>query len=1558
MFVSRAAMAVFCGAMLAFRLAATGAPVDPVLWLDMEGGSSVILESVNGTVIQFAEEQFGQGREDGRALRFGGDNEAVGVPWKDGFSEQGSVLLWLKPTGQSGNVLALSAGGIHFANNHLSVSYDAATESLVVENRWKGEPFPYHWRGSTLPGSVPVGKWTQVALVQDGKQPVIYLNGKQAAEITEGNNLGSWTDLEGVSAYQRSRWLLGGDRTPSKQGFSGLIDDLLITNEVLDENTIQRAFAGDNITTLEATGLGELSRLDGGERAQVSLLGRWDFAFVPPGVDEVHPPTDWSPIYLDGERLYAKPWWRYGVELGDLKARDIDTVWYRKELAIPEDLPPDRRLFLHFDAVAFVSDVYLNGEHLGRNIDGFLPFEFDITDKVKPGQDNELLLRVGSYRKAQELGAPIGAMFDQHGGIWQPAYLETRGTAYVDSVFVQPSVREKQLTVDVEVAGTAKDVAGIRLSILDEGQVLDSADFPAVDEAAIRLTIPWENPELWWPEHPKLYQVRVELLDENGRTLDRTDTTFGFREVWIDGNSFYLNGKKIHLYGRWGHTGQYYAARHYEGGYLAPEELWTAHKEAGIETVRLHCQPLPEVFLDEADRQGFLLIPETALNHRPISPAAVEHAVRLIERDRNHPSVVMWSGSNEFEHWKVPRSEVTSRFLALVRDTMREADPTRPVSHSAYGPTDGRDDVINYHYPERMRPYVNNWPNELFWPLDASVCVKRETTGNYLTDKDRNKPIMIGEMLPPWRLDYAEGYGQDYFTLTPDEREELDLEQKPFWFSRALILYRMLNILHVGQSIGGSGYVDNPMKKEMARLAYAPLVGMFYPWTQNVWSDAPIETELWLSNDDLEDFNGTLSWQLVEADGSVLARGEQPLAIEQGGTEKLPLSARVEMKPSSPGWQTARWEARLSGTLGDEEATLNVEQPLLIFDREVPLLNLGRRVLVWRGEDQEESSDALLNHLPYAVPVADVAVLAELDAEQTILILPGGIDTATQQDLAKPLAGFVQRGGRVLVLDQEGWADGWLPVDIRLTENPSNTLYPGTPGNKVFSGLPEAGLHYWQDDHRVVRRPLVATGAARSRPLVDFPVTGMVETFYGNGVYLFCQVLVQEKLDVDPMAARLLNALLVYLDTMTVPAQRATYLLCGSGSRFAAELSAAGIELAGKGIDLPDTAGRGAVEQILVDGSTVDIATLRPLKEWVRRGGRLILHNLSPGQITEAGKIYGFDLQAGKSAERITLLPDALNAGLSPYSVAFGQDNWPRANVPIIEESGAVTPATEPMLWGTARYGEGDIVFDQTQWEFENKDFEQARQFGKVFMTNLGVLAGSLPVTGGSEQHWKPVSLEKVYNAPLTTEFNKRNPDGKNIDAGKLLRGDWPRGRQTLDGVEFLMPDPVTESAPAIIRVNARRQDADGTWVETFPGGPSTVTVPVPRVNADELAFVQGYLRLWGEPYRPPQPGPLVMTYHVIYESGRQIDIPVYSGQQVRPIRASVQPLPMAELAFQSQETDGEDVGETSAYYLMRWRNPHPEEKIKAVEIEASEQSAHMPVVLAISYAESESGFD
>ncbi len=1305
----------------------------------------------------------------------------------------------------------------------------------------------------------------------------------------------------------------------------------------------------------------------------MSLLGEWAITPVLPGqTPSDHPPEGpWKTIDIPEDQTYLTQGKDYKGPLHGLKfdvdASKVRYVWYRKRFVLPtamqREVEAGRRVFIHFDAVAFVTDAYLNGHHLGQSIDGFLPFEYDVTQLVNVTGENTLELRVGTYQVAQELGAPVGNTFKQHGGIWQPAYLETRGPAYVEDIFVQPSVREKQLKVDLTVGGDKGKVRAVRYILLDDGQPVTEETLPLAD--ALSSSFGFENPTLWWPDSPYLYVLRTELLTADGSVLDSFDQPFGFREVWIEGTGFYLNGKKLHLYGRWTHAPSFYRARLYppdaepyfdgrftmpQGGeYLTPETIWPATQErGGINVVRLHCQPVPKAYLDAADRQGILLIAETAIDHRPRTPEALEHAVNYVKRDRNHPSVVMWSGSNEFYLWMAPQSPPYRQFMAKVRDAMHEVDPTRPVSHSGFGVADENDDVMNYHYPTLMSPQY--MPNELFWPLDKDEC-RRDKIKTYLEDWNQDKPLMLGEVLPPWKIKYATGYGQDYFTLTEQEQLALDLEQKPALYAKVALIYRMLDVMHLGQSIGGSGYVDNPMKQRIAEEAYATVAGLFYPWTRHWYEGKPIRYELWLSNIGLEDFEGEVTFYLKQG-GHVLYEERRPLVIDQGGTAKLPVETTVLSGTYKSGVE-ALLSAQVSGVVGSETVDTYIEQPLRILPKEKPIESLRRKVYVWNDGQDSEAAAALLALIEGASFLQSVRSIGTLDPAVSIVVLPGGLFAKAQTALAKPLAGFVKRGGRVLVLEQDTMPETWLPVGVTLLEDAQNTLFAGTSGG-AFSSLPSDALTYWQQDHRVVRKPFAEPLSGPVTVLADFPSTSVIQLRYGEGLYVLSQTLVQEKLGLEPMAREVLKSLLHYLDTVELAPVRTTHLWAGPGSRYAEALDEIGVELKGRSTQVPGPA-LGEIDQVLIDAATVNLAELVALRKWVRDGGRIVLHDLTDVQIAQVAELLSLPVEAGVPQERVRLLDSPLDRGMSPYLLSFGKKTWPLSASPIEVRSAAsenIQPATTPMLLGTAQYGQGEVVFDQVQWDREAGEVTKARRFGVALMNNLGVPMVSLGVAGEKGAPWIPLDLTLFFNAGATMTLPKTSPDGKSVVS--ILSGQWPRGRQRIDGVDVILPDPV-DGEKCLIRLNTRRALPGAERLETFPGGPAKLRIPMRRINAAELAFVHGYLRLWDEPYEPPSPPSTVMTYRVFYDTGRVVDIPVRDGEQIRHLTdGRIGPMPEGKPAFTTEESGGSG----STYYLQRWKNPHPEEKIEALEVVAEQHPAYAPALLSISYRESELAYD
>ena len=371
--------------------------------------------------------------------------------------------------------------------------------------------------------------------------------------------------------------------------------------------------------------------------------------------------------------------------------QDATTAWYRRRFRTEVSGAGSNttRTRVVFEAVAGKATVWLNGRQLGENVDSFLPFAFDVTGILRPNEDNELLVRVEPPPTCGGLWLqPCGSWVGWYlRGVWQPVYLETTPLATVEDIFVQPSVRNAKLTVDVTIESISpvKD-AQLRLVVLERGKrVLDlgtrSVDLGEKRQTTLRFDTDDPPLALWSPDSPQLNEARAELL-VHGKVLHTREVRFGFREFWIDGTGFRLNGKPIRLFGDSWH-------------YMGPAQQNPAHartwfefaRSTGVNVIRTHAMPYPPLYFDLADELGMMIIDESAIygsagtlayEEEAFWQRSRDHIQRLVRRDRNHPSIIFWSACNETV-WKGGEG-IHPQLLSLGKEA-RQLDSTRFVSY-------------------------------------------------------------------------------------------------------------------------------------------------------------------------------------------------------------------------------------------------------------------------------------------------------------------------------------------------------------------------------------------------------------------------------------------------------------------------------------------------------------------------------------------------------------------------------------------------------------------------------------------------------------------------------------------------------------------------------------------------------------------------------------------------------------------------------------------------------------------------------------------------------------
>jgi len=394
--------------------------------------------------------------------------------------------------------------------------------------------------------------------------------------------------------------------------------------------------------------------------------------------------------------------------------------WYRKHFSLPKDLP-NRNVLIEFDGVMQNSDVWVNGFHLGHRPFGYVSFSYDLTGHLNFGGDNVIAVRCDTSEQ------PASRWYSG-AGIYRHVRLVQNTHAFIppDGVFVSTPVAEKtQALVHVQAGVTNKNstplTVFLNIFLLDpKGKITASAQTPmqAIPESGLGrfdqdLYVP--NPQLWDLDHPTLYQVKVEVcgppagLDSSatattsgpikwGALYDEDWATFGIRDAHFEAaTGFWLNGKNFKLHG---------VCLHHDGGAFGaavPLSIWEDRlktlKTLGINAIRTaHNPPAPE-FLDLCDRMGFLVMDEM-FDCWTVGKNPFDYHLYFdewsqiderdsIQRDRNHPGVILYSVGNEIHD--TPQEEKAKHILSGLVETAHAADPTRPVTQALFRPNVSHD---------------------------------------------------------------------------------------------------------------------------------------------------------------------------------------------------------------------------------------------------------------------------------------------------------------------------------------------------------------------------------------------------------------------------------------------------------------------------------------------------------------------------------------------------------------------------------------------------------------------------------------------------------------------------------------------------------------------------------------------------------------------------------------------------------------------------------------------------------------------------------------------------
>ncbi|HTI98917.1 MAG TPA: autotransporter-associated beta strand repeat-containing protein [Dongiaceae bacterium] len=393
--------------------------------------------------------------------------------------------------------------------------------------------------------------------------------------------------------------------------------------------------------------------------------------------------------------------------------------WYRRQFTVPPGWT-GQRILLHFDAVTWRSQIYINGQSVGAHTGGYNPFNFDITPYLNGGT-NELLVQVyspqdsGGQPRGKQTLYPGGIMFTSASGIWQPVWLEPVPATRISNLHLTPDIDNHRLLVNVAITGPS---AGLQV----RGVALDGTNVLATTTVLpgnnLYLNIP--APQLWSPTNPYLYNLQISLTS-NSVPVDNVGSYFGMRKISLGvTNGFtklFLNNQ---FQFEFGPLDQGFWP---DGVYTAPTDRalrsdLEMEKALGFNMVRKHIKVEPQRWYYWADHVGILVWQDMPSCNSytanpappPVDPADyVGELSAMVTNHWNSPAIISWVVFNEGQGQSGTGNGVGQTNTAYLVSLVKSLDPTRLANEASGWNHVGAGDVLDYHnYPDPVAPVSAN----------------------------------------------------------------------------------------------------------------------------------------------------------------------------------------------------------------------------------------------------------------------------------------------------------------------------------------------------------------------------------------------------------------------------------------------------------------------------------------------------------------------------------------------------------------------------------------------------------------------------------------------------------------------------------------------------------------------------------------------------------------------------------------------------------------------------------------------------------------------------------
>ncbi len=491
------------------------------------------------------------------------------------------------------------------------------------------------------------------------------------------------------------------------------------------------------------------------------LNGIWKFQIDPDNSGEKN---NWFNNFQSDLHIAVPGTWNEQLEEYGL-ADYTGSVWYARKFVLPDYYFQNKKIWLRVGSADYYAKVWVNGNYIGENVGGFLPFEFDVTEHVLRDQENSLVLLVNNEltndtipqgitsvdyanegRKREEMYPPARFDFFPYGGIHRTVVLYATPESHIGDVTVHSIIgKDSSATILIETLFQNIKDGTVKFTLIGNYDKYTTTElfnnFSNVTEMQL------ENCRLWSPDDPFLYDLKIEVI-ANEKVLDVYTLPVGIREITVDGTDLLLNGKKIFLKGFGKHEDFPVIGKGVSDPLMVKD--FGILKWINANSFRTSHYPYAEEIMQYADKMGVLVIdevPAVSLDFRYLTDLTKENhkqAIRrLYERDKNHPSVIMWAVGNEpnLVNSSIYFNGIGKSYWKEIIEFTRSLDKSRPITVPNCQAAGAEDPVFEFCDIISLNRYYGWYEN----PGQIDYAVKLFEEELDIIYEKYGKPVFVAE---------------------------------------------------------------------------------------------------------------------------------------------------------------------------------------------------------------------------------------------------------------------------------------------------------------------------------------------------------------------------------------------------------------------------------------------------------------------------------------------------------------------------------------------------------------------------------------------------------------------------------------------------------------------------------------------------------------------------------------------------------------------------------------------------------------------------------------------